>query len=102
MKLKNKGKPTYSPSFRCRSTIQPTCRNASARLLYRRSIRSPVSRIIKHAPGCSCGPLRTSSDKCAILYGVTVKQQIKTHDFFQDQIAAYLIQGMLESLQCSL
>ena len=35
---------THSPSLRCRSTIHPYWRKASACLLYRRSIHSPVSR----------------------------------------------------------
>jgi hypothetical protein len=62
---------TMSPSLRWRSTIHPYWRNVSARLLYLRSIRSPVSRTTYRAPGYSFGPFRTSSWRYWMLYGVT-------------------------------
>ena len=66
-------KITTSPSTICRSTRHPYCKLISPpRLWYRRSIRSPVSRITYFAPGCSFGPFRTSCCSLWMLYGVTV------------------------------
>ena len=63
---------TYPLSFKCCSTTQPYGRNASARLLYRKLILSPMLHPTYLAPRWDWGPFRTSSWKYAILYEVTV------------------------------